>query len=146
MSFSYKKMVCVALLTLTGGLALAEGRSYTEGAVTEVSWIRTKPGMFDAYMAWLGGERKKEMEAFLKAGIIVAYHVYSTAPRSPQDADLILTVTYKNMAALDGLDDRTDAIDKQIFGSMDDANKAAISREQMRTVIGTQLVRELISK
>ena len=86
------------------------------------------------------------MEAFKKAGIIVSYSVYGATPRTPQDADIILTITYKNMAALDGLEERTDAIDKQIFGSLDDANKGAISREQMRSVIGSDLIRELISK
>ena len=146
MTHSYQRLICAALLTLTGGLAMADGRPYTDGNVTEVTFIRTKPGMFDAYMAWLGGERKKEVDAQKKAGIIIGYTVYVAQPHTPQDADIILTVTYKNWAALDGLADKMDVIDKQIWGSTEGANKAAISREEMRTVLGSDTMQEAVFK
>ena len=146
MSLSYKRLFCAALLTLTSAMALADDRAYTNGPVVAVNYIRTKPGMFDTYMAWLGGERKKEMEAYKKAGIILSYSVYSVQPRSPQEADVILTITYKNWATLDGLTEKTDVIDKQIFGSMDNANKASISRESMREVLGSDTIQELLFK
>ena len=146
MSISYKRLICAALLTVTGGLAMADGRPYTDGNVTTVTFIRTKPGMFDAYMAWLGGERKKEVEAQKKAGIIVSYAVYTAQPHNAQDADIILTVTFKNWAAFDGLADKEEAIDKQIWGSTEGANKAAISREEMRTVLGSDTMQEAVFK
>jgi hypothetical protein len=134
----------LAVLCMLGPLvAAAEDRPYTEGGVIEVTSIRTKPGMFDAYMKWVATERKQEMEEFKKAGIITAYSVYTMPPRTPNDPDIILVVEYKNMGALDNLDDRTDAIDKKIFGSLDQANRGAIDREKMRTVLGTEYMREL---
>ena len=132
-------VVCI----LGTAVAVADEHPYTEGPVVEVTFIRTKPGMFDAYMKWVATERKQEMEEYKKAGIILSYAVYTMPPRTPHDADLVLVVEYKNMAALDNLDDRTEAIDKKIFGSMDQANKGTIDREKMREVIGMEYMREL---
>jgi hypothetical protein len=87
-----------------------DSRSYTEGPVTIVTSIRTKPGMFDTYMKWLDTTGKQLREDEKKAGVILEYAIYSVAPRSPHDPDLYMTVTYKNMGALDGLDDRDEPI------------------------------------
>ena len=66
-----------------------------------VSSIRTEPGKFEDYLAWLAGPYKQLMEAQKAAGLIVDYAVYATTPRSPNDPDLYLVTVYKNMAALD---------------------------------------------
>ena len=124
--------------------ALADdSKSYTEGTVTDVSSVRTKPGMFDAYMKWLDTTYKQLMEEEKKAGIIVDYAVYVAVPRTPHDPDLYLTVTFKNMAALDGLDDRLEPIERKVWASRDAANKADADRESMREILGSQLIRHL---
>jgi hypothetical protein len=127
-------------------VAAQEARPYTEGPVTVVSYVKTKPGMFDAYLKWVATQRKALMDAQVKAGIVVAYHVYTAEPRTPQDPDVILTVTYKNYAALDGLDDKVDAVSKSIWETRAKANEAEISREAMREVLGSQTIRELVLK
>jgi hypothetical protein len=124
--------------------ALADdSKSYTEGTVTDVSSVRTKPGMFDAYMKWLDTTYKQLMEEEKKAGIIVDYAVYGAVPRSPRDPDLYLTVTFKNLAALDGLDDRLEPIERKVWATRDAANKADADRESMREILGSQLIRHL---
>lgn len=120
-----------------------DSKSYIEGTVTTVTSIRTKPGMFDAYMKWLDTTGKQLREDEKKAGIIVEYAVYSVTPRSPHDPDLYLTVTYKNMAALDGLDDREEPIMKKLWTTRDAAAKADLDRESLREILGTQLIRRL---
>jgi hypothetical protein len=146
MKMSVLRTVACAGLLLVSGAALASDQPYSEGTVTEVSFIKVKPGMFDAYMKWVATERKQLMDEQKKAGIIVDYHVYAAEAHNPQEADIILTVTYKNMAALDNLDDKTEAIGNKVFGSQQKANEGTISREQMRTVLGSQLIRELVLK
>jgi hypothetical protein len=127
--------------------ALADdSKSYTEGTVTDVSSVRTKPGMFDAYMKWLDTTYKQLMEEEKKAGIIVDYAVYGAVPRSPQDPDLYLTVTFKNLAALDGIDDRIEPIERKVWATRDAANKADADRESMREILGSQLIRHLTLK
>jgi hypothetical protein len=122
-----------ALSMSTISTALADdSKSYTEGTVMEVTSIRTKPGMFDAYMKWLDTTGKQLREDEKKAGIILDYAVYLVTPRSPQDPNVYLTITYKNMAALDGLEDRVEPFTKKIWASRDAAAKASADRESLR--------------
>lgn len=135
----------VAVVALIGlsQLALAADRPYTEGPVSEVSSIRTVDGMFDDYMAWLAGPWKQYMEELKKGGVITGYRVYTTTPRTPNEPDLYLEVIYKNMAALDGLDAKSDAISEKVFGSMQKANSDTVARGKMRTVVGSEIIREV---
>ena len=128
------------------GVAGAADRPYSEGAVSEISSIRTEPGRFDDYMAWLAGPYKQMMEAQKSAGLIVDYAVYSTTPQSPHDPDLYLVTVYKNMAALDDLYAKTDPISEKIEGDLASQNKAYIERGKIRTVLGSQLIREAVLK
>jgi hypothetical protein len=125
------------------GVASAADRPYTEGSVLNVSSIRTEPGMFDSYMNYLATTYKQNMEAQKAAGIILDYTVYTAVPRGPDDPDIYLVTTYKNMAALDGLDDKTDPMMQKIFGDMSQRNAATISRGKMRTQLGTEQIREI---
>ena len=138
-------MISVALVTSTGIASAQSMRPYKDGPVTNVSYIRTKPGLFDDYMKYLGGSYKTQMEANQKAGLIVGYKVFSVTPRNAQDPDVILTITYPNMAALDRTDE-FDAISAKIAGTLETQNKAFADRGSMRDVIGGQLIREMILK
>ncbi len=135
-------------LVFTGFAATAvadEGRVYKEGPAIDVSYIRTMPGRFDDYMKFLATDYRAFMEASKKAGLILDYNIYSATPRSPQDPDLVLTIVYANMAALDRSEE-ADAVAMKTMGSMDSQNKAAMDREAMRQVLGSQLMRKLILK
>jgi hypothetical protein len=131
---------------LAFGVAGAADRPYSEGTVSEISSIRTEPGKFDDYLAWLAGPYKQLMEAQKAAGLIVDYAVYSTTPRSPQDPDLYLVTVYKNMAALDDFAAKSDPIAEKLQGGMAEQNKAYIERGKMRTVLGSELIREAVLK
>ncbi len=133
-----------ALSMGTASSALADDtKSYTEGPVAEVTSIRTKPGKFDEYLKWLDTTGKQIREDEKKAGLIIDYAVYEVEPRSPQDPNIYLVITYKNLAALDGLDDRVEPLIKKIWASRDAADKADADRESLREIIGTQLIRRL---
>jgi hypothetical protein len=130
-----------------GGVATAADRPYSEGPVSVVSSIRTEPGMFDAYMNWLQTSWKMNLEAQKAAGIILGYAVYGARPRSSDEPDLYLVVTYKNMAAFDGLEDRVDPVmEKAMNANQQQLNPAAVERGKMRTVLGTEMIRELVLK
>lgn len=135
----------VSLVSLTGP-AVSADRPYTEGAVVNVSAIRTEPGMFDEYMKYVAGPYKQLMEEQKKAGIIVDWSVYVAVPRGPDDPDLYLTTVYKNMAALDGLDAKSDPIVEKIYGAMDKQTAATVSRGKLRTLVGEEVIRELVLK
>jgi hypothetical protein len=86
------------------------------------------------------------MEAQKAAGIIVSYGVFAAAPRGPNDPDVYLVTTYKNMAAFDGLTERLDPIYEKLSGSLAEQNKAYIDRGKMRTVLGSELIRQMVLK
>jgi hypothetical protein len=140
------KVLLATAMLIAGSLVSAADRPYTEGPVTRISYIKIKPGMFDAYMKWIATERKTLMEEYKKAGVILGWKVYGAEARSPREADLILTVTYKNWAAFDNLDDRQDAIAERLQGSSEKQNQMAIGREQMREVLGNETIQELVIK
>jgi hypothetical protein len=142
------------LRSLLVGLALSgiaatgladDAKVYKEGPVVDVSYIRTKPGKFDDYMKFLATTYRTLMEANKKAGLILDYGIYSASPRAPGDPDLMLTITYPNMAALDRIEE-AEAVSVKTIGSMAAQNQAAIDREALRDVLGSQLIRELILK
>jgi hypothetical protein len=131
------------LLVPVMSVAADEERSYTEGSVLDVTSVRTKPGMFDAYVQWLDSTFKPMMEEQKKAGVILSFAVYSGSPKAPSEPDLYLVIEYKNMAALDDLNAKTDPISKKFYASLSAANKAMADRESIREILGDELIREL---
>jgi L-rhamnose mutarotase len=99
--------------------------------------------MFEEYMKYLAGPYKQVMEEQKKAGIIVDYAIYAADPRGPHDPDLYLVTVYKNMAALDDLNAKTDGITERIYGAMDQQSAATVQRGKLRTLIGSEYMREL---
>jgi hypothetical protein len=133
-----------ATLACASFAALADDHAYSEGAVVNVSRIRTVDGKFDEYMKWLDTTWKKENEAAKKAGYILSYEVLAIEPREPTDPDLLLRITYKNWAAFgDGALARGDAIAKEIEGSVAAASQAQYERSKIRTVLGSATMQVL---
>lgn len=132
-----------ATLACTSFTALADDHAYTEGSVVNVSRIRTVDGKFDEYMNWLATTWKQEQEAAKNAGYILSYEVVAVEPREPTDPDLLLRITYKNWAALDGALARGDAIAKQFEGSVAAASQAQADRAKIRTVLGSATMQVL---
>jgi hypothetical protein len=132
-----------ALLASTSITALADDHSYTEGEVVNVSRIKTVDGKFDDYMKWLDTTWKAEQEAAKKAGYIVSYQVVACEARGTDDPDLLLIVTYKNWAALDGAIAKGDEIAKQIEGSVAAANASQADRAKIRRILGSETVQVL---
>jgi len=137
--------VGAALLSFGAAAQADDQRPYSFGTVTTVTFIKTKPGKFNEYMKYLDTGYKSVMEGLKKEGLIVGYHIYESTPKTPQDADLILTVTYANMAALDKVDER-DAVAAKVAGSLDAREKASGDREVLRESLGGDLIRELVLK
>jgi hypothetical protein len=146
--FSRVRMAACGLAALLAGagLALADDHSYSEGPVVTVSSIRTLEGRFDDYMKWIDTVWKAEQAAAKKAGYITDYAVYLATPRGPDDPDVLLVTTYKNWAAFDGGLAKSDAISKQIEGSVQAANQADADRNKIRRVLGTSILQQAMLK
>jgi len=132
-----------ATLACMSFAAFAEDHPYSEGVVVNVTRIRTMDGHFDEYMKWLDTGWKRSQELAKKAGYIVSYQVVATEPRTPEEPDLLLIVTYKNWAALDGALAKGDDITKQLGQTNDQANKEQADRGKIRTILGSETVQVL---
>ncbi len=127
--------------------AQASTRSYREGPVISVSYIRTKPGMFDRYMQYLAGPYKTNLEAQKAAGIVLDYGIYTSEPRTPADHDVMLTIVYKNWSAFDNLADKTDAIaNKALSSTPEQRAQQFADRSAMRESLGSRTYQQLTLK
>jgi hypothetical protein len=125
-------------------------RQYADGPVTEVDYIQVEYGQFETYIDWLNSTWKPTMEALKKAGLIMDYKVFRATPKSPDQPNIFLMITYKNMAAYAGDNGdkgvELEAVAKKVICSTECQNKARVGRNEYRKVLGTELIRELILK
>jgi hypothetical protein len=135
--------IAAVLVFLSFSVEAQSGQPYKDGPVTEVSAIKVKSGKFDEYMAYLAGPYRELMDAQKQAGLIISWNIYTTRAGSPQEPDMYLTTTYANMAALDGLDDKSAPMIDKVFGSRKKSNDKFAARETMREVMGSELIQEL---
>src|ERR1700704_695056 len=137
--------VCLAASSLPLNARAQDERRYTEGPVTLVQEIGVEYGHFEEYIDWLHSTWKPTMEATKKAGLIIDYKVFQLTPKSPDQPNIILWITYKNMAALDkGVE--LDEVAKKVICNTECQNKARVVRNGYRKVLGTEYVRELVLK
>ena len=136
---------CLAASSLSLDARAQDERQYTEGPVTEVAYIHVEYGHFEEYIDWLNSTWKPTMEATKKAGLIIDYKVFSLKPKLPDQPNIYIWITYKNMAALDkGAEE--EAVAKKVIGSTEVQNKARVGRNEYRKVLGSEYIRELILK
>ena len=121
----------------------AQELPYTEGSVFEMAFIRTLPGGYDAYMKFLQTEWKKVNEAAKKEGLILSYDVGTASPANKEDWDIVLIIEYKNMAALDGLEEKLRDVAEKAVGPSEKHEDRSKERGKIREVLGTKLVRQL---
>ena len=139
------KLLVLAVSVFVSSVKAQVGQTYEEGQVTAVTYLKIEYGRLDDYIKWLTSTWKPTMEAKKKAGLIVDYRVLSARPKSPDEPNLILMLTYKNMAGLDRTAEEEAVADK-VIGSASVQNKARVERSDYRKVLGSELIRELILK
>jgi hypothetical protein len=145
MTKTFISSMCLAAFSLSTNASAQDERKYSEGPVTLVQEIGVEYGHFEEYIDWLNSTWKPTMEATKKAGIIIDYKVFSSTPPSPDHPDIILLITYKNMAALDrGVEE--EEVAKKVICSTECQNKARVGRNEYRKVLRREYIRELIFK
>ncbi len=141
-------LVSAALALAISSSAQAQNapRTYDLGPVWQISYIETKPGMFDDYMSYLNSTWRGIQEADKKRGDVLDYRVIAVDSPRDGEPDVILMVQLKNMAVLDRPPEEGEAIMTAAFGSVPKANQAAVSRESVRVLRGQVTGRELTFK
>lgn len=127
--------------TATGSTA-----PYTEGTVWEITMVRTKAGMGDDYLKNLAKAYKSTSDEAKKQGIIMDYKILLGDAANADDFDILLMVQYKNMAALDGLREKTDPIATKLIGGEEQLREGSIKRMEIRDILGSKTMREVTLK
>src|SRR2546428_3334953 len=119
---------------------------YTEGPVWELTMVRTKPGMNDDYLKNLAHAYKSTSEEAKKQGIIMDYKIMIGDAANHDDYNVLLLVEYKNMAALDGLRQKTDPIAQKLIGGEEQIRQGSLKRMEIRDILGAKTMREITLK
>lgn len=126
--------------------SFAQERSYKPGSAWAVSFVQVKNGMGVDYLNSLKTTWKAIQDEGIKQGIILSYKIFEGNASNPDDWQIMLMVEYKNLASMEGNDDKWDAIQKKVVGNDEDQKKLRDLRVNMRTMYGTKLMREVVYK
>src|SRR5437879_11475973 len=139
--------------TLGPGLSFAvrncggSARALYRGPVWRVTLVRVKPAQMDAYLTSLRQATKPLLEEEKRTGPIVDYKIFLKETNSgPQDWDLALAIEYKNHAAMDGLTAKGEAVRDKIMGGKQQAQQVAEKRQEIREVVSSELLQEIMLK
>ena len=140
-------LLCSLLLMLLALPCLAQERPYKDGPVVVVTSVKIVDGQFENYMSYLNANWRPIMAASQKAGIVTDYHVYGAQAHNPNEPDLYLVVSYPNMAAFDGIQEKMEPIQAKVT-HMDykQADESSGKRTVMRNILGEMMLRELVFK
>jgi len=136
-----------ALFAAWAGLCSAQSEApYTEGTVWNVTMVKVKPGLSDQYLKGLAKTFKGTLDEAKKQNLIMSYKILLGDAATPNDFNILLMVESKNMAALDNGREKFDPIAKKITGSVEEQEKTATKRLDIREIMGDKLMREVTLK
>lgn len=121
-------------------------RVWEQGTVWSITYVETKPNMFNEYLKNLSQVWVKFLEEQKKTGDVISWKMLSVQNTRDGEPDLMLLVEYKNMAVFDRGVAYFDELSKKIMGGLDKAMMDNIDREKMRTIRSSVLTRELTFK
>src|SRR5215471_21457673 len=128
--------MCFAASLLSLNARAQDVRQYTDGPVTEVSYLQVEYGHFEEYIDWLNSTWKPTMEASKKAGLIIDYKVLKLTPKSLDQPNISLNITFKNGSAAFDKGVALEDVAKKVIGSTEVQNKARVGRNDYRKVLG----------
>ena len=134
-------VLCLSLFSLP---ALNAQVPYAEGSVERVVLIQILPGHFNAFIADLKANIQPIWEAEKKSGLIQSYEMFFNTTRTgTDDWDFGYSLTYKNMAALDGLPDKIYDIRMKQYGDQKAEQKVIDKRVENVKVINSMIIRNV---
>ena len=134
------------LVAASAGPVSAQDKPWKDGTVWNVTFVKTKPGMGDAYLRDLAANWKKIMDAAQKDGLIVSYKVLGGSAANRDDWDLMLMTESKNWAAFDNASEKWEALTAKVMGSEEKQQQMMIKRTEVREILGDKTLQEVVFK
>lgn len=142
-----RPLLAVAVLfvvSLAGWTSASAQVPYNEGPVSRIVLIHILPGHFNAFMDDVKKNIIPIYESEKSAGLIVGYSTFlNVTSSSSDDWDFGVAITYKNMAALDGLADKVYDIRMKQYGDRTAEQKVIDNRVQNAHVVASFLTRDI---
>jgi hypothetical protein len=127
--------------------ALFAQEHYIQGPVWRIQLIRVKPTKMDAYLTSLRQSTKPFVEEQKKQGLITDYKIFlKETKHGPKDWDICVAIQYKSWAALDGLTGKTEGVRDKILGGKAQALELNDKRAEVREIISSELLQEIVLK
>ena len=141
---SITRLILFAVLLTAATVTFGQDRGYKHGSVWNVGFIKTNANMSQDYLKSLKTTWKAVNDEAVKEGLILSYKILEGNAATPDDWNIMLIQEYKNMGAMDNIEDKWEAIQKKVVGNEDAMKKLNETRVSMRTIYGGKLLREII--
>jgi hypothetical protein len=142
-----KRVFVFLTLLMALAPAMCAQEHYTEGPVWRIQLIRVKPTKMDAYLASLRQATKPLIEEQKKQGLVSDYKIFlKQTKNSPEDWDICVATQFKNWAALDGATAKGEATRDKILGGKAQAQELGDKRAEIREIISSELLQEIVLK
>jgi hypothetical protein len=137
-------LVCLCLLL--AGVSTAQDQ-YNEGTVERVVLVRILPGHGSAWWADVKNNLEPLWNAEKANGIIEGYQLFLNQTKgNPDDWDVGVSITYKNMAALDGLGMKVLDLRMKQFGDKSKEQQVIDKRVENIKTVASYLIRNVTVK
>ncbi|HTX88927.1 MAG TPA: hypothetical protein VMC08_08065 [Bacteroidales bacterium] len=134
----------ILLLALSTVTVAQSMRQYKDGNVWSVTFVKLKANMGEDYLNGLKNTWGAVSAEGVKQGLLVSYKILQGFASSPDDWDVMLIQEYKNLGAMEGNEDKWDAIEKKIVGGEDAMKTLNQNRVNMREIYGHKILREVV--
>jgi hypothetical protein len=139
--------VGVACLCLLLGSVSAAQDQYNEGTVERVILLRILPGHGNAWWDDVKNNLQPLWNAEKADGLIEGYQIFLNQTKgNPDDWDVGIAITYKNMAALDGLGMKVLDLRLKQFGDKSKEQKVIDKRVENVQTVASYLIRNVAVK
>jgi hypothetical protein len=136
--------LCLSLILLATATAQDQ---YTEGTIERVILVRILPGHVNAAMEDMKKNLQPIYEAEKSSGLIEGYQIFLNQTKAnPDDWDMGISLTYKNMAALDGLGMKVLDLRMKQYGDKSKEQKTINQRVENMQTVASYLIRNVTLK
>ncbi len=138
------RIAVVALFASIVSLSTAHAQvPYAQGPVERVVLISIFPGHSDAFFADIKANVIPLLESEKAAGLITNYQFFLNQTTSNPDWDLGYAVSFKDMAALDGLPDKVYDLRMKHYGDKSSEQKVIDKRVENAKLVSSMLLRDI---
>jgi len=142
-----KKVFGLLMLLVIAAPGVFAQEHYTEGPVWRIQLIRVKPTKMDAYLTSLRQSTKPFIEEEKKQGLVTDYKIFMKQTKNnPEDWDICVAIQFKNWAALDGAAAKGEAVRDKVLGGKAQALDLNDKRAEIREIISSELLQEIVLK